>query len=89
MGEGRGACYNSCPAAWLLLRNLRVKSPSPESNRANVPLPSGQPGRTFNNRQWVLQDNSLQMLPPLKKRSFNWSYFLIRTLGRLNPRRLF
>jgi hypothetical protein len=39
--------------------------------------------------RWVLQENSIQLLPPLAKRSsFKWSYLLARALRRLNPANL-
>ncbi len=36
--------------------------------------------------RWVLQDNSIQLLPAISRQSsFKWSYVLARTLKRLNP----
>jgi hypothetical protein len=53
-----------------------------ESDLANNDRPSGY----HLSCRWTVQANSIQLLPPVSKRSFNWSYFLARLLRRLNPR---
>jgi len=48
--------------------------------------PVNEPGRARPvSWRWVLSEQSLQMLPPVSRRSFKWSYIVARTLRKFHP----
>ena len=58
----------------------------PLENSAVAAPADRAPARRSISFRWAVQDNSLQMFPPVPKRSFKWSYVLARALRRLHPR---
>ncbi len=56
-----------------------------QPNRATQQLRCGGASRSY---RWIVQENSLLLMPPSPKPSFKWSYLVSRTLLRLNPANL-
>jgi hypothetical protein len=62
-----------------------VDRQNPAANAAGAAKQESHSARAAKEYRWVLQENSIRLLPPVPKRSFKWSYLLARTLRRLNP----